>query len=204
MKTFLLSIFTLSLSLSLASAAPSRSKVVYEYELPNFEMEFQDNAPWCWASAAKMVLNHLKIKAKTCEVVSKTFGRNCCKIFSSTSCWQGGNAVHGLAQYGVHYKYVQFVANSESTALLSHAEEIVRQIRRGNMPILNFKNVIKGNPGHAAVVTGVDGVHNPSTLRFHIGDSAIGHFYLPARDLLRGYYRVGNETLYLSGIQIPQ
>jgi len=189
---------------SFSTQSDAAPKVAYEYELPPFEHEFQGNAPWCWAATVKMVLSHYKRDVDTCEVVSKTLGKSCCGWFSSAACWVGSSPIQGLRAYGINYKYIKFTPNYETTATIKLAEEVIRQIRKGNMPILRFNNVIPGYPGHVAVVSGVDGVHNPSTLRFHVMDPALGNYYISARNLLLNTYEVGEHRSYLEGLYVPQ
>ncbi len=172
-------------------------------EIKGLKSEYQGAAPWCWAASANMVLKFYGIKAKTCEIVSKTMGLSCCGVLGDKDCWKGGNVRSALAQYGIQYKYDELVKNEKDALNPNIASRIIKMLRNNQIPLIHLKNTNSKSFDHIAVIKAAEDFENFSTLTFKIYDPANGTMRVSGQDLLKGYYRTSSDTYYFDGLFYP-
>jgi hypothetical protein len=171
-------------------------------EIKGLKSDYQGMAPWCWASAAKMVLGYHGIKTKTCTIVSKEKGDDCCGV-TPAQCWDGGNVIDALAHYNIHYKFDLLVSDEKVPLNAKVAERIINMLKKGQVPVIRLNNTAPNGFNHVAVIKAVHDYENLKTLKFEIYDPANGKLKVPASELLYGYYTVPGARYYFDGLFYP-
>lgn len=166
------------LSLTLGSISVLAGSVLAEdIRVSNFKSEFQGMAPWCWAATARMALyQHGGIRKATCELVSEVLEKNCCGLFNYSGCYVGGRVEKVFAKNGYDTQY-----------LPATMDAVVSVVRSNRVAILGLVSTNVGEPGHVAVVYGIENVDQPEKLQFVIYDPALGKMKLRPADILRRY-----------------